>query len=136
MALFTGEMCGEKGVDQFLRGGCPDDPAAQHQHVHIVMFHTLVGGINVVTEAAANAGELIHRDGCSDTAAANQNAAFGLAGQDGIAHLFRIVGVIDGVCRVSSYIKHAKTKMLQVRDYIRLKFHARVVRSDDDGHDA
>src|SRR5262245_31174011 len=55
----------------------PHDPPAQHEDVHVVVFHTLVSRVRIVADRRADAGKLVGGDACADAAPADQQAALG-----------------------------------------------------------
>jgi hypothetical protein len=59
------------------------------------VLDTLVGGIDVVADRRANPRKLAGRDRGSDTGAADENAAVGVAVEDGLADVPRLVRVVD-----------------------------------------
>src|SRR5579864_5335991 len=89
VALFVGEFCGEVSSYQVFSELHADHARAQHQDVHVVVLHTLMSGIGVVTDRGADALDFIGGHACADTAATDQHATVGIALKDGTAHRCR-----------------------------------------------
>ncbi len=69
------EDSAQKSRDQCFGQGGPDNTGAQHQHVHIIVFHSLPGGVGIMTDACPDSRQFVGRDGRSDAAAAQDNAS-------------------------------------------------------------
>src|SRR5471030_1500334 len=69
--LFGREFGVEIGRDQVLGEPRPDDLRADAHHVDVVMFHTLMRGVDVVAHRRANALHLVGADRGADAGAAH-----------------------------------------------------------------
>jgi len=88
------KLGGHKSAGQLERQFGADDACAENQDVHIVVLDTLVGGISVVANAGANAGNFVGGDADSDAGAADEDAAGRGAGYDRLAYFLGKIGVI------------------------------------------
>ena len=79
----------ERGIDErphvFLGGLRADRARAEGQHVAAVVLDHLMGGVDVVGDARAHAGELVGGDRDAGAAAADQDRALGPPRGDRIA---------------------------------------------------
>jgi len=71
-----------------------DDAAADADHIHVVVFHALPGGISVVAETGPDALHLVGGDAGADPAAADDDAPFGVPFEDGPGDGDSKIGVI------------------------------------------
>ena len=101
VAFFMGEIRREIGAHQFLCGFEADYSGSQHQHIHRIVFDSLVRRVSVVTQSGANAGQLVRGDRCADAAAADQYTTFSLPGKNRLTDGFSDVRIINrrGVVR-------------------------------------
>ena len=81
----------------------------------------------------ANLGIAVGRDRNADPAAADEDAALGLARRDGLAHGLAEVWIVDGSGRIRAEIQHFVTRFLQVALENFLKVEAGMIRRDRDG---
>ena len=79
MPLLACKRGAKISVCQFARSFRTDHAGTQHQNVHVIVFDTLVGGIDVMTEARADARKFVRGDRSADPTAANQYSPIGLA---------------------------------------------------------
>ena len=56
VTFLTGKLRSEKGVHQLAGHFDSDHPRAEYEHIHIIVLHSLVGGVGVVTEPSPDAG--------------------------------------------------------------------------------
>lgn len=127
VALFVGEFRAHKSPGEFHAGGRTDDAAAQHEDVHIVMLHALMGRVNVMAESGANAVEFIGRDGSADTRAAEENASVGSAIQNGAPNLRGVVGVVYGLGGVRAEVNYFMAETTEVFRNDVLQFQSGVI---------
>ena len=78
MPLLASKFGVQKSMSEFTRGFCADHASAKHQNVHIVVFHALMRGINIMAEPGAYSHQLVCRDRGAHATAANQDASFGI----------------------------------------------------------
>ena len=87
--------CGTEVGSHDLQGKLDrHDPAAQAEHIEIVMLDALVGRIRVVADGGPDPGHLRGRHGGTDTAAADEDSAVGLIALDRPAQPDGEVGVV------------------------------------------
>jgi len=79
MAFFIGKAGIQKMDAQLLGQLRSYDTRTEDQHVHVIVFDTLVRGVAVMTKAGTYAGDFVSSDGCAHAAAADENSAFGFA---------------------------------------------------------
>ncbi len=84
-----------------------DDPAADAQHVHVVVLYALARGISVVTDRRADAGDFVGRDADADTTAANQQPTIGFAAVDSLGDFDSEIGVVAGGFVIGSAVGQA-----------------------------
>src|SRR5829696_991642 len=87
----------QEGAHEVGRELGADDLGAEAEHVHVVVLHALVGGIDVVADCRPDPGHLASRHRGTDTGAADEHAALRIAGQDRLSELARLVRVVDPV---------------------------------------
>src|SRR4051794_31896780 len=95
VALAAVEPRGDECAYQLRRERRPDDLGAEAEDVHVVVLHALVRGVDVVAYRRADPGDLAGGDARADTGAADEDAALGIAAQDRLADLPRLVRVVD-----------------------------------------
>src|SRR5690606_29464219 len=67
--LVAAELRAKERVDQFFRNLHADDPPAERQHVHVVMFDALARGVCIVADGGTDAGDLVRGDTRADPTA-------------------------------------------------------------------
>src|SRR5438045_818061 len=72
--LFIGECSAKKSVDQFLCKRNAYYARSQHEDIHVIMLHSLMGGVGVMTKSGANPWDLVCRDRNSYAAAAHEDS--------------------------------------------------------------
>ena len=102
MAFFPAKDSIQKGQDQFAGQFHTNDAGSEDNHVHIVVFHPLMGGVMIVTEARTDTVNLIGGDRGTHSASANENAAICAFCQQGLTERIRVVRVIIGNIRILS----------------------------------
>src|SRR5262245_42148508 len=85
---------GEKGLDQVPGDGRAHRPATHAKDIHVIILNTLAGGKVVVNQRSASAGNFVSTDRRADTAAANGNAAFYFARDNGFRQRNDKIGII------------------------------------------
>lgn len=97
MPFFMGFVSGvQKGGDQLLRQRRTDNPAAEADHVHVVVFNALMSRIRIVHQRGIDAGDLVGSDARADAAPADDDAAFGAAIYDMLRDRFGKIRIING----------------------------------------
>jgi hypothetical protein len=92
----AGEGCAEESLDHFDGLRAVDDASTEGQNVGVIVFAGELGGVDIVGECGADAGNFVGRDGNTDTGATNGDAEFILVRDDALADGFAVVGIIDG----------------------------------------
>src|ERR1700743_1517557 len=135
-ALFVcDEFCAEERVGQLIGKCGPDDARAEHDDVHVVMFHALMRGIGVMAHAGADAGNLVGGDAYSNSRSADEDALLGNAGKNGIANLFGEVRIIVGLITVEcAKIDNLMAFCSQVCAHVLFEREACVVGGDNELH--
>ena len=85
-------------VDKLSRQRRTDHLGAETEHVHVVVLDSLVGAVGVVADRSADAAHLAGGHCGADAGAANKDTALALAALNSLAHLARLVGVVDADC--------------------------------------
>ena len=104
VAIFGGERGLEEGLDQQARQGRTNHPRSQAHHVDVVMLDRLKRRVAVVTHRRAHARELAGGDGHARAAAADDDAAVGLAVPDGGRHCLGNIRVVHGRAGVGAQV--------------------------------
>lgn len=99
------ELRGQKRGYQLLRQRFPDNLSADAQQVDIVVFDTLVCGIDIMADSGANTRRFVTGDGRAHTRATYQQTAFRIPAADLVRHQPGYIGEIDGVCAVCAMIR-------------------------------
>ena len=101
------------------------------------MLDALVGGVDVVADRRADAGELAGGDARADAGAADQHAALGVAGEDRLADLARLVRIVDshGV-GVRPEVDDVVTERRELLEHALPQLDAAVVERDGHPHTA
>src|SRR5439155_24005242 len=68
---------------------------AETEHVHVVVLDALVRGVPIVADRGADAGDLRSGDRGAHARAADKHTALGRAGEDRVADLARLDGIVD-----------------------------------------
>ena len=90
------ELGVQEGLEDFLGCGPADQPGAHGDDVRVVVLHALMGGVDVVSQGATDARDLVGRHHGANPGAADQHGPLGLAGADEIAGGPGDVREIDG----------------------------------------
>src|SRR5665811_1563788 len=95
MALLSGEACADEGVGEVACHFTTDDPAAEDQDVHVVVFDTLASRVGVVCESCTDTTEFVRSDRGSDAAATYDDATFGQSVEHRPPGRFGEVRIVD-----------------------------------------
>jgi hypothetical protein len=101
----------KKGVDQFKRQFRANHACTQHKHVHIVVFDALTRAICIMRNAGADPVHLVGSNAHTHTAAADQDAAFGLSILQCFADVTRKIRVIRAFGVERTEIKDVMTAL-------------------------
>src|SRR5208282_4332523 len=77
MSWFVTDAGGQEGPHQFQCQFYANDPRSQAEDVHLVVLHSLVRRISVMTKRGADAANLVGRYRGAHAAAADENSALG-----------------------------------------------------------
>src|SRR5262249_35897559 len=95
----------EEGAHEIAGQSRPHDPPAEHEDVHVVVFHTLVRRVRIVADRRADAGKLVGGDACADAAPADEDAALGASADHRRADGFGEVRIVHGLGGVGSHVQ-------------------------------
>src|SRR5436190_21540701 len=132
VALLAGERRAGEGLDQFGCDRGPDHAGADAEHVAVVVADALLGRVVVVGHGRADARDLAARHRDARAAAAHDDAALGLALDDGAADRERHIRVVVGDAQVLWLV----AGRLQRRDHRLAEWGARVIEGAGDVHRA
>ena len=135
VAHFMRKLRAEECVNAFFGGFHSDNSGTQDQDVHVVVFDALVSRIGIVTQARADAANLVRSHTRAYAAAADENAAFRLSRNDSAADFFREIGVVDGRRGICSHIENLVALLFQILDHRLFQFVPCVVTANDDEHE-
>ena len=135
MPLFPGKHGSDVGADDFAGGLDTDDAGAETEHIHIVVLDSLVRRVGIVAEAGAGSADFVGGDAGADAAAADNDAALGLAGGDSSGDGERKVRVVvKRIVLMRAEVGHfVSVGREQFTDFL-LQFKPAVVCADDDFH--
>lgn len=135
MAFSAGEVRAQEGANDFAGKFGADDPGAQAQHVHRVVFHALSGGKRVVAHRGTDAGNLVRRHAYTHAAAAHNNAALRPAAAHRLGNGHGVVGiVVGGDQRFRATILDGMARKLHLLDHMIFQWEAGVVATYSDVH--
>ena len=137
MSLFPGKNGSDVGADDFAGDLNPNDAGAETEHIHIVVLDSLVRRVRIVAEAGAGSADFVGCHAGADAAAADNDAALGLAGGDSSRNAEREVGVVvKHIVLMRAEVGHfVSVGHEQLADFL-LQFEPAVVCADDDFHKA
>jgi hypothetical protein len=133
--FFTRKLRAEEGLDTIVRGFDANHARAEYENIHIVMFDALVGGVMVVTESRADTFDLVGGDTRADTAAADENRAFGLVCEESVSDFGGEIGVVDGGGGVGPDIDNLVAFGLEALADVLFQFVPCVVTTYDNEHE-
>ena len=108
-----------------------DDLGAEAEHVHVVVLHSLVGGVDVVAHGGADPRQLARRDRGTDARAADEHATIGRSCQQRLAELARLVRVVDPdgiVC--GAEVDRLVTELRELLQHALPQLHAAMIERD------
>src|SRR5262249_25800156 len=91
MVLLAGKACLQESPDQLISDRWANHLSSYRQHIHIIVFYTLVRGINIVTERRPNSRDLIGGYGNSHPTTADEDAPHSLSGKNRVSNRLRII---------------------------------------------
>ena len=108
MALFTRVIPDkpgtQKGLNNLARRFRADDPRADTEHIHIIVFHALVRRIGIMADTRINTSHLVCSDARAHTRSAQQNRPVDGSILNGTANFFRKIRVIHSHSAVGAKI--------------------------------
>lgn len=132
VGIFAVESGVQVGFENILGEQGSDDPCAHAEHVHIIVFHTLVRAIGVVTERSAHAVYLVYRNGGANSCTADHDSPLASSGKDFIAELLGDIGKIDGSRAVRADVFHVVAPGLKNLNERPLQRKSSVIGPDDE----
>jgi len=96
MVLLTGKARLQESSDQLMSDCRANHLGSQRQHVHIIVFYTLMRGVNIVTERGPDSRDLIGGYGNPHPAAADEDAPHSLSRKNRVSNRLRIIRKIHG----------------------------------------
>src|SRR5205823_1292200 len=114
----------------------PDDLGAEAEHVHVVVLDALVRGVPVVADRGADARHLARGDRSADARSAHEHASLRAAGEDRLADLASLVGIVDphGVGVGAEVDDLVAVRAQRLEDCI-AKMDSAMIEGDGDVHD-
>src|SRR3954469_10855310 len=120
--------------DNFIRQSEGHDPAADGEHVGVVVLARHARGVEIVAERGADSAHLVRRDLFPLAAAADDDAAVGVSGSDQASDLGADRRVVDGCLVVRAAIVDAMAEPRQRDHHVFLERKPRMVGADRDAH--
>ena len=87
---------------------------SQRQHVHIIVFHTLMRRVNIVTERGPDSRHLIGGYGNPHPATADEDATRSLSHKNCVSNRLRIIRKIHGIGAMRTQVEDLVTQALEV----------------------
>ena len=134
MSFVAAEGGSQEGEHDFFGQNRPDDPAAQREHVDVIVLDGLVRRVGVVGQSAAHTFHLVGGDGGSGPRPADDDPAIGAAFHDGSPHGGSNVGVVDGFVGMGSEVGDGMTRSGDGGGKELLEFKAGVIGGDGNAH--
>jgi hypothetical protein len=134
MPLFVRESGAQKRPDQLVSEFDTDHPRTHHKHVHIVVFDALVGGIRVMAQAGADAGDLVGGHGSADARPAHNDASVSPARTDRVPDGRREIRVIHRCRAVCAAVQRFVGQATHKRKQSLFQFKTRMIRPKCDAH--
>ncbi len=128
--IVVGEGGVQEGVDDHQSQALAHDPRPHGEDVGVVMLPRGFGGEAVPAEGAADAADLVGRDGDADAGAADEDAALAFARGNGLRDRLAVDGIVAGGVRVGPEILIGKAPLLEVGDDRLLESVAAVIAAD------
>src|SRR4051794_23072530 len=112
-----------------------DDFRPEANHVHVIVLDALMRRVGVVTDRRADPTHLARRNCRADARAADEDAALGIAAEDRLAELPRLVGIVDpDRVRIGAEIDDVVPVLLQRVQDAAAQVHAPVVERSGNDH--
>ncbi len=116
MPFLTRETGLEERPDQLGCHVLADHPAAQAEHVDVVVLDCLVGGVGVVCDSGPDAVQFVGGDAGTCAGPADDDAALGVTSSDRLAHRCGEIGIVHGLLRMSSDVDEGVAVALEQVD--------------------
>jgi hypothetical protein len=117
VAVFAGELGVQVNPNNVICELLPNDPRTHNQDIHIVVLYALVGGIAVMTDTRAYAGDLIHGDGRSHTTSAYQDSSIRLIVKNRHPQSLGVIRIVGRLAAMSPYIQYLVPQFLDTGCY-------------------
>jgi hypothetical protein len=111
------EFGGKKSSEALFSDVETDDLRADTSYIDVIVFDTLMSGINIVTHRSANTSLLIGGDASSHTRAAHQNSPLRLPLEHSPAYQLGNIREVDRLRTVRSAILYFVSLVLQKMDH-------------------
>ena len=134
MPLLAGEAGVEEGVNQLASQLDANHSAAEHEHVHVVVFDALVRRVGVVAEAGADARHLVRRHRHADAAAAQNDAALRASSTDRLTNRRGEVRIVHRLRAVGAHVEHVAVLGDEEALDRLLQLEARMIAANRDAH--
>ena len=121
-------------MDQLARQLGADDAAAEHEDVHVVVLHALVGRVRVVAETGADPGNPIRGHRRADAAAAHDDAALGPVFTQRFGDRLRVLAIVAGLAAVGADVDDLVVLLGERAGDALLEIETGAIRSDGDAH--
>src|SRR5688572_20712586 len=115
------EAGAEKRFEYLSGGRGADDPRTHGQSVGVVVLHTLMRGVDVVGECAADAGDFVGRHDGALAGSADEYRAVGFTSQYGSARVQGDVREIHGLFALRAGVDDLMAELLEYRAHMRLE---------------
>ena len=77
MSFLSRVALGHEHSNEIVGQDRTHDPTAEHEDIHVVVFHARVRRVGIVADGGTNTGKLVGGDACTDSATADEHAALG-----------------------------------------------------------
>src|SRR5436190_8488232 len=135
VALAAVELRGQEGADELGGERRADDLGPEAEDVHVVVLDPLMRRIGVVADRRADPRELARGDRRANARAADEDAALGLAAENRLADLPRLVRVVDpDRVGVHAAVEDVVPELRERREHRVAQVEAAVVERGDDVH--
>ncbi len=91
------EFRAQEHFDAFFRHRFADHPTAHRQNIRVIVLAAQPRACGIMRQRATDMRVAVGGDRNADARSADQNAASGLAGLDGVGQLAGEVGIVDGI---------------------------------------
>ena len=99
------EFRAQEHFDAFFRHRFADHPSAHRQNIRVIMLAAQPRARDIMRKRATDMRMAVGGDRNADARSADQNAASGLAGLDGIGQLAGEIGIVDGIGAICAQIQ-------------------------------